>query len=104
MIVLCTTVPLIVGIDIVPINQNYVDNRSNLVKSFFFCWQKWIVLQKVPTKMWKSKKTRKPIQKGHQWVDGQRGHKTVPSGSQGIPIRRQKKQTNISVFFPQNNK
>jgi len=54
--------------------------------------------------MWKSNKNRKPIQKSHQWVDGQRGHKMVRSGSQGIPIRRQKKQTNISVIFPQNNK
>jgi hypothetical protein len=37
-------------------------------------------------------------------VGGQRGHKMVWSGSQGIPIRRQKKQTNISVICPQNNK
>jgi hypothetical protein len=28
----------------------------------------------------------------------------VRSGSQGIPIRRQKKQTNISAICPQNNK
>jgi hypothetical protein len=28
----------------------------------------------------------------------------VSSGSQGIPIRRQKKQTNILVICPQNNK
>jgi hypothetical protein len=54
--------------------------------------------------MWKFEKNRKPIQKGHQWVGGQRAHKVVLSGSQGIPIRRQKTQTNISVFFPQNNK
>ena len=54
--------------------------------------------------MWKSNKNRKPIQKGHQWVDGQRGHKMVRSGSQGIPIGRQKTQTNISVICPQNNK
>jgi len=37
-------------------------------------------------------------------VGGQRGHKMEPSGSQGIPIRRQKTQTNISVICPQNNK
>jgi len=54
--------------------------------------------------MWKSNKNRKPIQKGHQSVDGQRAHKMVLSGSQGIPITRQKKQKNISGFFPQNNK
>jgi hypothetical protein len=54
--------------------------------------------------MWKSNKTRKPIQKGHQWVDGQKAHKMVLSGSQGISIRRQKEQTNISVISPQNNK
>jgi len=54
--------------------------------------------------MWKSNKNRKPIQKGHQWVDGQRAHKMVRSGSQGIPIRRQKTQTNISVISPQNHK
>jgi hypothetical protein len=28
----------------------------------------------------------------------------VLSGSQGIPITRQEKHKNISVFFPQNNK
>jgi hypothetical protein len=99
-----TTVPPIFGIDITQLNWNCVANRSNLVKSFFFCWQKWIVLQKVPTKMWKSNKNRKPIQKGHQWVGGQRGHKVVPSGSQGIPIRRQKTQKKSSVICPQNNK
>jgi hypothetical protein len=54
--------------------------------------------------MWKSNKNRKPIQKGHQWVGGQKGHKMVRSGSQGIPIRGQKTQTNISAIFPQNNK
>jgi hypothetical protein len=54
--------------------------------------------------MWEFNKNRKPIQKGHQWVDGQRAHKMVPSGSQGTPIRRQKTQKNISVFSPQNNK
>jgi hypothetical protein len=37
-------------------------------------------------------------------MDGQRGHKMVRSGSQGIPIRRQKKQKNISVICPQNHK
>jgi hypothetical protein len=54
--------------------------------------------------MWKSNKNRKPVQKGHQWVDGQRAHKVEPSGSQGIPIRRQKKQKNISAICPQDNK
>jgi hypothetical protein len=51
--------------------------------------------------MWKSNKNRKAIQKRYQWVDGQGGHKMVVSESQGIPIRRQKKQKNISVIFPQ---
>jgi hypothetical protein len=96
-----TTVTLIFGIDITKVNWNCIDNISNLKKSSFFFIKIGIVLQKVPTKMWKSNKNRKAIQKSYQWVDGQRGHKMVVSGSQGIPIRRQKKQKNISVIFPQ---
>jgi hypothetical protein len=53
--------------------------------------------------MWKSNKNGKVVQKGHQWVGGQRGHKMVPSGSQEIPIRRQKTQKKSSVICPQNN-